>query len=243
MRVLGVVASVLLASVSFAQRPAQGPVSTVPFVPEKAGYALVWQDEFEGSKLDPTKWRVRGVGPRALAYVSEEAVEVKDGYLWLWAKKKGEQLLGSAAGTEGLFSARYGYYECRAQVQKSPGVWAAFWIQSTEIAKGEDPAMFRDAELPQGTRDGLSYFRAGVDLREVCFLCGRPEVLRSDPGHLQDQGVFDSAHGVPQQPRRHDPHPLPRCRCRGLCPGLAEEARSVIGGMSAIKDESTPQVT
>lgn len=142
MRVFGAIALTLLASVSFAQRPAQGPVSTVAFVPEKAGYALVWEDEFEGRKLDPTKWKVRGVGPRALAYVSEEAVEVKDGYLWLWAKKKGEQLLGSAVGTEGLFSTRYGYYECRAQVQKSPGVWAAFWIQSTEIAKGEDPAIF-----------------------------------------------------------------------------------------------------
>ena len=141
-KLYAICAALLLARSSFAQRPAQGPVSTVPFVPEKVGYARVWQDEFEGSKLDPTKWKVRGVGPRALATVSEEAVEVKDGYLWLWAKKKGEQLLGSAVGTQDLFSARYGYYECRAQLQKSPGVWAAFWIQSSEIAKGEDPALF-----------------------------------------------------------------------------------------------------
>ncbi|MCX6367679.1 MAG: hypothetical protein NTX57_13375, partial [Armatimonadetes bacterium] len=98
-RLYAIGGALALAPSCFAQRPAQGPVSTVPFVPEKAGYALVWEDEFEGRKLDPTKWKVRGAGPRALAYVSEEAVEVKDGYLWLWAKKKGEQLLGSAVGT------------------------------------------------------------------------------------------------------------------------------------------------
>jgi beta-glucanase (GH16 family) len=38
---------------------------------------------------------------------------------------------------------KYGWYECRAQVQKSPGgVWSAFWIQSAEITKGEDPAIY-----------------------------------------------------------------------------------------------------
>jgi len=31
---------------------------------------------------------------------------------------------------------KYGFFECRAELQKSPGVWAAFWIQSTEISKG-----------------------------------------------------------------------------------------------------------
>lgn len=41
----------------------------------------------------------------------------------------------------------------RAQLQKSPGVWAAFWLQSKLIAKGEDPAVY-GAEI-----DVMEFFR------------------------------------------------------------------------------------
>ncbi len=137
-----IVAGIFVVLNCLAQRPAQGPMSQKRYSAKKLGYKLVWEDQFNGNKLDTTKWKVRGVGPRALAYVSEEAVKVEDGYLKLYALKKGDSLLGSAVGTQGLFMSKYGYYECRAQLQKSPGVWAAFWIQSTEISKGEDPAKY-----------------------------------------------------------------------------------------------------
>ena len=136
-----------------AQRPAQGPISDEQYTPETLGYKLVWEDEFDGNELDTTKWKVRGVGPRAIAYVSEEAVKVEDGYLKLFALKKGDSLLGSAVGTHGQFMSKYGYYECRAQLQKSPGVWAAFWLQSTKISQGEDPAIY-GAEI-----DVMEFFR------------------------------------------------------------------------------------
>ena len=142
-----------------AQRPAQAPMSKERYTPKKLGYKLVWKDEFKGNKLNPQKWAIRGVGPRGIAFVSEEAVKVEDGYLKLYALKKGDSLLGSAVGTEGLFMSKYGYYECRAQLQKSPGVWAAFWIQSTEISKGEDPAIY-GAEI-----DILEFFKKlGTDI-------------------------------------------------------------------------------
>ncbi|MCC7525528.1 MAG: glycoside hydrolase family 16 protein [Chitinophagaceae bacterium] len=132
----------LTAGVCLAQRPAQPPMSDIHYTPKKLGYKLVWKDEFKGNKLNPKKWAPRGIGQRAIAYVSEDAIKVEDGYLKLYALKKGDSLLGSAVGTQGLFMSKYGYYECRAQLQKSPGVWAAFWIQSTEISKGEDPAQY-----------------------------------------------------------------------------------------------------
>jgi len=125
-----------------AQRPPQGPMSKYIFDPAGAGYSLTWEDNFDGKKLDSTKWKVRGIGPRAIAYVSEDAVKVEDGLLKLFALKKGDTLLGSAVGTQDLFMCKYGFFECRAQVQASKGVWAAFWIQSTEISKGEDPAIY-----------------------------------------------------------------------------------------------------
>ena len=124
------------------QRPAQGPMSATRYTPESLGYELVWADEFEGQALDPAKWEVRGVGPRALGFVSPEAVKVANGCLELGAIRKDGRILLGAVGTQGRFQARYGYFECRAQVQRSRGVWAAFWIQSPKISQGEDPAVY-----------------------------------------------------------------------------------------------------
>ena len=64
---------------AFAQRPAQVPMSKKRFNPEKQGYKLVWEDQFKGKTLDTSKWAVRGEGPRAIAFVSEEAVKVETG--------------------------------------------------------------------------------------------------------------------------------------------------------------------
>ena len=142
-----------------AQRPAQGPMSKKKYTAKELGYRLVWQDDFNGDKLDTSKWKVRGVGERAIAYVSEDAVKVENGYLKLYALKKGDSLLGSAVGTQGLFMSKYGYYECRAKLQKSPGVWGAFWIQSPDISKGEDPSKY-GAEI-----DIMEFFKKlGTDI-------------------------------------------------------------------------------
>ena len=51
-------------------------MSETQYTPESLGYELFWEDQFDGDKLDPEKWAVRGVGPRAAGYVSPEAVKV-----------------------------------------------------------------------------------------------------------------------------------------------------------------------
>jgi len=136
------ITAILSASPCLAQRKPQGPMSQTRYTPEGMGYELFWEDHFNGDALAPDKWEVRGVGPRAVGFVSAEAVQVEDGFLKLHAFVKDEKIYISAVGTQNHFMTKYGYFECRAQVQKSSGVWAAFWIQSTEIAKGEDPATF-----------------------------------------------------------------------------------------------------
>jgi beta-glucanase (GH16 family) len=125
-----------------AQHPGQEPISNKPCSPAELGYELVWEDQFDGHTLDPRKWEVRGVGPRGLGFVSPEAVKVENGYLKLGALKKDGRILLGAVGTEGRFMTRFGYFECRAELQKSTGIWSAFWIQSPGISKGEDPAIY-----------------------------------------------------------------------------------------------------
>jgi len=110
--------------------------------PESMGYKLIWEDQFNGNQLDTTKWNIRGTGPRRIGYNSPEAVKVENGYLKLYALQKGDSILGSAVGTANHFLTKYGYFECRAQLQQSIGVWAAFWIQSPGIFNGEDPSLY-----------------------------------------------------------------------------------------------------
>jgi beta-glucanase (GH16 family) len=117
-------------------------MAETPSTPAELGYELVWEDQFDGTALDSSKWEVRGTGPRALGFVSPDAVKVENGYLKLSALKKDGRILIGAVGTQGRYMTRYGYFECRVQLQKSPGIWAAFWIQSPDIAKGEDPASY-----------------------------------------------------------------------------------------------------
>ena len=56
MRNLVILAAGLLSFIScLAQRPAQPPFSEERFHPFSNGYALVWEDQFNGDKLDTSK--------------------------------------------------------------------------------------------------------------------------------------------------------------------------------------------
>lgn len=133
--------------------PTNSALSQEIFDPIAEGYQLHWEDNFEGTELDLTKWRPRGTGPRRIGYNDPSMIEVKDGHLHLMYDIKGDSIMGSAIGTYETFNTTYGYFECRAQMQKSSGPWAAFWMQSPAISKGEDPGEF-GAEI-----DIFEYFR------------------------------------------------------------------------------------
>ncbi|MBD3373605.1 family 16 glycosylhydrolase [candidate division KSB1 bacterium] len=135
------------------------PMSDTVYTAERLGYDLFWHDEFEHDTLDSGKWAVRGIGPRGVGYISPRAVKLDDGFLKLIAFERGDSILTGAIGTQDRFMTRYGYFECRARLQKSSGNWSAFWIQSKGIAKGEDPARY-------GTEiDIMEYFKkAGDDM-------------------------------------------------------------------------------
>lgn len=144
---------------AIAQRPPQGPVSAVKYTPEALGYQLFWQDDFNGDRLDSNKWQIRGVGARATGFVSGEAVTIGKGYLQLHAIKRNDSIFIGAVGTQNLFMTTYGYFECRAQLQQSPGVWGAFWLQSPKLSDGDDPSV-HGAEI-----DIMECFRKlGVDI-------------------------------------------------------------------------------
>ena len=95
-----------------------------------AGYELVWEDEFEGSTLDASKWTA-AVGPRREYVMTPGAAQVAGGLLTIRTYTDAGGTHHSAfLSTEGHFEAALGYFEARIKFEDSPGEWCAFWIYS-----------------------------------------------------------------------------------------------------------------
>jgi len=151
-------------------------------LPEGKKWKLVWSDEFDGRELDKTKWdfRLHIMQTRHQTFTNDGVV-VKDGLLYLNLIEKDGQYYSPHLQTgrnfldrpgdpysngltwpiadiePPLFAHKYGYYEIRCQLQKQPGWWSAFWLQSPIIGANLDPA-FSGVELDimeNFTRDNL----------------------------------------------------------------------------------------
>ena len=119
----------------------------------KRPWVLVWNDEFDGSQIDRTKWDfdlgngffdykshswIPGWGNEELQYYTAEAanVSVKDSLLTIRAVKESLHGCGYTSarlktrkrdGTT-LFSKLYGRVEFRAKVPWGKGLWPALWM-------------------------------------------------------------------------------------------------------------------
>lgn len=57
--------------------PANNAMTQEVFVPENNGYKLVWKDDFNGTKLDTTKWALRGLGPEGSVITTPQWLKLK----------------------------------------------------------------------------------------------------------------------------------------------------------------------
>ena len=147
-------------------------ISPVPghapsLLPKGRDFALVWHDEFDGDRLDETKWSFRTTfwGRRAHWFATPEdgAVEVRDGCCRLRLVRRPDgQFVSPQLQTGELvwdipheespsgfwplpkrskpkFVHRYGFYECRCRLQQMPDWWSAFWMQTPTQGCSLDP--------------------------------------------------------------------------------------------------------
>lgn len=108
------------------------------------GYAYVWGDEFDGAKLDGSRWNYR-TGERFLSTHRNENVAVKDGHLVLIGRKDGEGKTPYASG--GIISKRlfrYGYYEARFKVPAGAGWHTSFWMMRNWANAADGPNLELD---------------------------------------------------------------------------------------------------
>ena len=101
--------------------------------PSGAGWHLAWNDEFEGSTLDLTKWRHWLLGARRDAVNSPSAVSLADGKLNISTYTSGGIHHTGMISTQNTYQYTYGYIEARIQYTSSPGMWSAFWMQSDSM--------------------------------------------------------------------------------------------------------------
>ncbi len=118
-------------------------------------FELVWSDEFDGEKLDETKWgHSWWITERKGGYWHEDMVRVEDGHLIITAKYLEEPPVGGrydAAREElgctefkpgwytGKVTSRdkyeqlYGYFEVRCILPAATGMWSAFWMMNEGV--------------------------------------------------------------------------------------------------------------
>ena len=102
-----------------------------------SGWELVFSDEFNGDKLDRTKWATRYIYENeTMDHFNDEKGRYRDnhvlsgGVLSLVAKKMEGSDLFESAMIRSHRTFYYGYYEARVFLPSAKGVWPAFWLEA-----------------------------------------------------------------------------------------------------------------
>ncbi len=110
--------------------------SGLPAAPNGQQWALRWGDEFNGSAVDTSKWKINNLtrpeDPNKTYYIPRN-VSVSNGTLKLTVKQEsynGANYTGGMLESTGSYRRNlYGYYEARIKYNfVGPGFWANFWM-------------------------------------------------------------------------------------------------------------------
>lgn len=117
---------------------------------QRSGWELVWQDEFNGSEVDLSKWEfevnAKGGGNNELQYYVTNNATVKNGSLIIEAHKEKytgpegtREFTSSRLRTKNRGDWKYGRFEMRAKLPIGQGYWPAFWMLPTDNVYGGWP--------------------------------------------------------------------------------------------------------
>jgi len=165
----------------------------------KGNWKLVWNDEFNGSKIDETKWGFQlgtgsqygldGWGNNELQYYTKENAFVKKGNLVIEARKEAKggmaytssRLRTMTEDEQILYAPTFGKIEARIQAPSGNGIWPAFWmLPATDkygvwAASGEIDIMEIKGRLPNRTYGTVHYGQAWPGQKESGSMYKFPE--------------------------------------------------------------------
>lgn len=119
---------------------------------DPADRQYTFQDEFDGTALDPQKWATRHQAPsarRMCAQPSDDMVAVADGTARLSVRMKPhskskacphgvwDNAMISTQGATNPFAATYGVVAARIRFQSSTGMHGSFWLQGAQVTGAE----------------------------------------------------------------------------------------------------------
>jgi len=106
-------------------------------------YTLVFEDNFDGDRLDSTRWSLapEGVRQDIGGQWRDSMTAVRDGNLILSANidEDGTPISG-AIRSKGLFEQAFGYFACRMKFHKTTGFWGAFWMMCGDVFREDGSA-------------------------------------------------------------------------------------------------------
>jgi beta-glucanase (GH16 family) len=97
-------------------------------------WKLIWQDEFNKSRLDTGKWNVlirENSKHGELQYYVPDEVSVNNGMLRISSQKRrygSKEYTSGRLDTKGKFAPVYGRFEIRAKLPSGKGLWPAHWL-------------------------------------------------------------------------------------------------------------------
>lgn len=137
----------------------------VPSYLPEGNWKLVWNDEFDGTELDMTKWnfRLNYWGKKSPTFTDEVVIDgesclhipliFRDGVFKSAHLQTGGLTFDIPKENDGRdtfwmfgkkvepkFMHKYGFYEIRCKLPKNDGWHAAFWLQAPGIGSHPDPA-------------------------------------------------------------------------------------------------------
>jgi len=108
----------------------------LPPVPQGQKWQLAWSDEFDGARIDRSKWDVMGNWKRRDGYwVVDDAYLDGKGNLIIRTKKADDRYTSGALRTKDKFEHTFGYWVCRCKFPTQQGHWPAFWLHTDSVNK------------------------------------------------------------------------------------------------------------
>lgn len=111
---------------------------------QKEGKKLVWEEEFSSTTLNEADWNyelgdgcpnICGWGNNERQVYTKDNHELKDGKLYITARKLDNNYTSTRITTQGKKEFQYGYIEVKAKLPTGNGIWPAFWMLGSNITE------------------------------------------------------------------------------------------------------------
>jgi beta-glucanase (GH16 family) len=108
-------------------------------LPDGVNWRLVWNDEFDGTKIDPSKWNIQPDAPRGAGFWSPNNVSLDgEGHIVFKATVRDGKPVGAGIDTFRKFAAVGGFFTFRCKLSAQPGYRPAIWITTSLVERVGD---------------------------------------------------------------------------------------------------------